>query len=183
MDKDKLIDFLAAGVSQRAAAAACGISDSLVSQLLSTPEFQDALALKKADAIAANVAYDARIDQVEDTVLRRVEATAPMITDPMKAMKALQMLSSVRRRNIGAQLDSTPTTVITLDLPAAAKVAISLSQDKQVIAIDGRSTATLPSRNLGILLAERKKAMGAIEVSAKIPTDLLAVSQPLDDIL
>lgn len=171
--QDKLISFLAAGVSQSAAAAACGISPSYVSQLLTEQGFQEALALKRADSLADNLAYDGRLEQVENIVLSRIEATAPMITDPMKALKALHMLSTVRRRSGTMQQDQTPTTVITLDLPASTKVAISLSQDKQVIAIDGRSTATLPSRNLGVLLAERKKTAQAIAVSEVIPKDLL----------
>jgi hypothetical protein len=169
----KLLDFLASGVNQSAAAAACGISPALVSQQLQDQSFQEALALRRASALASGLAFDKRLETVEDMILARVEQTAPMITDPMKAVKALTMLSTVKRRNAGLQQSEVPSTVITLDMPEAARVTISLSQDKQVIAIDGRSTATLPSRNLNAMLAERKKTTQAIEVSTKIPVDLL----------
>lgn len=169
----KILDFLAAGVSQRAAAAASGVSESFVSQLMASEDFLASLADRRSAGLQESIEFDSRLDKAEDVVLRRIEATVGMITDPMKAVKALQMLSTVKRRNGVATQDSTPATIVTLDLPESSKVTISMSQDKQVIAIGGRSTATLPSRNLGVLLAERKKSTQAIEVSSKIPQDLL----------
>jgi len=170
---DKLISFLAAGVSQSAAAAACGVSPSLVSQLLESPEVQDKLAIAKATSLSSDLDHDSRLERVQDLVLARVEATVGMITDPMKAVKALQMLSTVKKRVGETVGEAAPTTIVTLDLPASAKVAISLSRDKQVIAIDGRSTATLPSRNLGNMLSERRKVATALAVSEVVPRDLL----------
>lgn len=170
---DKLISFLAAGVSQSAAAAACGVSPSLVSQLMESPELRDKLAMAKATSLSSDLEHDSRLDRVQDLVLSRVEATVGMITDPMKAVKALQMLSTVKRRTGETVGEAAPTTIVTLDLPASAKVAISLSRDKQVIAIDGRSTATLPSKSLSTMLSERKKTAQALAVSMEVPKDLL----------
>lgn len=158
--RGKLLGLLGAGVSQTAAALACGVSDGYVSQILQEPEFAAALANQRTQKLDDAIKHDETIEGVEAKALKSLEAKLPFVRNPLEAARIFQILNTAKKRAVIS--DSRPEALgaqqVTIVLPKAAAVHISMNAQNQVIDIAGRSMATLPSKALPTLQAETIKA-------------------------
>lgn len=160
--KKQLAALLAAGVKQNQAAAAIGVTDSYVSQLVhSDEEFQQLLQEEKSRLAAitqlteAQLAHDKTIDEVEKHALDRVKSLIQYETNPMRALKVFQIMNAAIRRSEGIVPDK-PADVVNITLPQQMQVIINLTTDKQVVEVGGRSLATMPSHKVQARLREQK---------------------------
>jgi hypothetical protein len=182
--QEKLLGFLAAGVSQSAAALACGISDGRVSQILEDPAFIQALADRSIQKLEAAIEHDDSIGALEKKSLAVLEAKLPFVRTAMEAAKIFQTLNNANRHAAPAT-NSRPESLgaqqVTLVLPKAAAVHIQMNSQNQVIEIAGRSMATLPSKSLPALSEDRKILATEIKAKAKV-ADTAAAEALLDNI-
>lgn len=151
--KEKLVGYLAAGVSQAAAAQAVGVDASYVSQLLQDPEFKQALLDASTGRIEKAIEHDGKIEAVEVKALKVVEQKLPYVRSAAEAAKVFATLNTARRRSV--QGDGAPANagaqIVTLILPKASSAVLKLNSTNQVIEVEGRTMATLPSRALPAL--------------------------------
>lgn len=156
--RERLLGLLAAGVSQTVAAAAVGVTDAYVSQLLDSQEFRDALSLKRVARLEQSVEHDDTIESAEKKALDTVVSKLPFVRSATEAARIFQILNSAKRRN-SQDVDKTPEQLqqVAIVLPKAAQVHIQVNTLNQVIDVAGRSMAPLPSSALPALAASRSK--------------------------
>lgn len=148
--QSKLLSLLAAGVPQSAAASAVGVTPGYVSQLLEQEPFKVALLEASAGKIQAALDHDNTVESLEQKLLRVIEQKLPFIRNPMEAAKIFQILNNSKRRLQGPDTSQNTggVTNVTIVLPRAAAAAIKLNSSNQVIEVEGRTMAPLPSREL-----------------------------------
>jgi hypothetical protein len=180
--REKLLGFLAGGVSQSAAALACGVSDGLVSQILEEPEFLAALAARSVAKLETALAHDDSIEAAEAHSLKILKEKLPFVRSAVEAARIFKTLNEAHKRAAPAtnqRPESLGAQQVMLVLPKAAAVHIQMNAQNQVIEIAGRSMATLPSRSLPSLSADRQQAAQDVKEKAKA-ADTIAADKILD---
>lgn len=154
--KDRIIEMLGHGVSAVQVAQAVGCDESYISQLLSSPEIFEAVSLAKAKHFSAYVEQDNFLDDAEKNALEKVATLIPFITRPSDAVRVYGVLNAAKRRTTDAATHANAVAAtVSLDLPEASRVRFTITADKQVIEIEGRSMATMPARTLAARLEQR----------------------------
>ena len=149
--RDKIIGYLAAGVSQSAAAQAAGVTEGYVSQLCELEEVRELIAAKKGDRLEAHIEIDDQIEKGEKLALKQIVRRLESPLTPLKeAVQAFSVLNGARKKSEAGQTGNGVGGVDTVVfvLPKAAKVMIQVNSDNQIIEVDGRTTAPLPSKAL-----------------------------------
>lgn len=155
MSKERIIQLLAAGVKPVNVAAAVGVEASYVSQIAAENEEQIKEGLGRR---AVNqVEHDVTLDAMEDRSLQKVGRLLDSVTDPMKALAVFKVLNSAKRRSEAANAAAAPATIVTLELPEVAKVAIKVTSNNQVIEVAGRSMLTMQAKTVEDMLNRRKQ--------------------------
>lgn len=166
--RDKIINYLGAGVSQAIAAEAAGVSPSYVSQLLMEPGVLEEIGLLKAGKLEAAVEADATVEQGEKLALERTIKLIPFIKSAREAVSVYGTLNAAKRKAVeDRQSESAQNSMsVTLVLPKAAKIMIQVNTDNQIVDVDGTTTAPLPSKALPAM---------AKRLGVKLPQDVTTV--------
>jgi hypothetical protein len=147
--RDKIINFLSQGVSQAVAASAAGVSPSYVSQLLKEPEVLEEISKARAGQLQEDLETEKVLQAAERKALRAVVDKLPHVRHAVDAARVFQVLNGARRsREVSREEEVDRGNVVTLVLPKAANVMIQMNAANQIVAVDGESTAPLPSRVL-----------------------------------
>jgi len=167
--RDRVISLLGQGFSQTAVAAACGVTSSWISQLVDEPEVREEIMRLRSGKLEEAVAADKDLDSLERQALKLVGEKLPFVRSPMEAARIFATLNKANRKmaNSNPEQDAVSLQQVNIVLPrAAASIHIQLNSNNQVVEVEGRSMATLPSRALPSLAASR-----ATEASYKaVPT-------------
>ena len=158
--QEKLLGFLAAGVPQTAAALAAGCTDGYISQLMQEPHFRKLLAERGAAKLEVALKHDTSIEAIESRALTAIGDKLPFVRSPVEAAKIFQILNSAKKRLHEQPGGGSNEALqhVTIVLPRAAQIHLQMNSLRQVIEVEGRSMATLPSRALPSLAAERDAA-------------------------
>lgn len=151
--REKIIGYLAAGVSQTIAAESAGVSDSYVSQLLEQEGVREEIAAKKSAKLERHIEVDDTIETAEKLALQQIvrKLQSPGVPVPLKeAVQAFSVLNSARKKaDLGAAGNNAGSVdTVVFVLPKAAKTMIQINSDNQIIEVDGKTTAPLPSKVL-----------------------------------
>lgn len=177
--KERILELLGYGIPAVQVAAAVGCDDSYVSQLMADDNFRSQVEVKRAEKFGEAVALDRMLDSAEQTALERMTALIPFMTRPGEAARVYSILNAAKRRTgAHAATQAAPAAVVQLVLPEAKSISFTLSHEKQVIEIEGRSMATMPARSVAAQL-EARNARRLLE--ARAPTTLLNASQQVID--
>lgn len=179
--KDKIIELLGAGLANVQVANAVGCDESYISQLMLDESVIAQVQALRSEKASAFVQHDGNIDTLEQLALARVAETMQFLK-PMEALRAFEKLNSARRKTgINHGLPQAPSQVVSISLPENAQVSFKLSTDNQVIEVEGRSVATLPSSAVGAMLRKHQAqklltnmASGAVTLN---PKDLPAIPE------
>lgn len=173
--RDRLVSLLGAGVSQTAAALACGVTDGYISQLLEDPQVIAAIGNLRAEKLETAIKVDKSVEALEARALETLAAKLPYAKSALETARIYQILNTAKRKATSSDLssDAASDQLVTIVLPKAAKVHVALNTQNQVIEIQGRSMATLPSKSLPLLSDIRSKqkaddAAAAQEVLARL---------------
>lgn len=154
--QEKIVEMLGAGVTPVQVARAVGCEESYVSQILAVPELHGRITELRAVRAAQYIEHDDTIEEMEKRALVRLSNAIDFLR-PMEALKAFQVLNSAKKKSDAASRQDVPTsTVVNINLPAAAITQFKLTSDKQVIEVDGRSMATMPAAKVAQMLREKK---------------------------
>lgn len=169
--KDRIIDLLGKGISAVQVASAVGCDDSYISQLLSEPGVAEQVQALKAEHFAKYAEQDATLDKAEAAALEKVSHLLQFVTRPAEAVRVYGILNAAKRRTSDTLQNAQPIAqTVQLDLPAAARVRFTLTHDKQVIEVEGRSMTTMPAKSLAQQLEQRNAAR---LLTTDIPSTLL----------
>lgn len=179
-DIHKVAQLIALGISQRQVAAAIGVTDGRLSQLLAEDKALQALITENRQALAVKeVEKVYSLEQIEHNLIRRIDSLVEDVPSLGEAVSSLERL--VKLKAIKASPDSfdgqpkRPT--IFVGKLIQQQVNISLTTTNEVAALGERSMATMPTKQVLDLIKERTPE--ALEVKqdqdqeqARAPTNL-----------
>lgn len=156
LNKDKAIALLAQGLSTSQVAAACGVSDSYISQLRDDPAVAETLAAAGAELTLADMAFDSRLEKAEATALERIEKSLGF-ANMGQALAAFRILNGARKRQDGAApgVSTSVTVNVNLTLPAAATARYVTSAQNEIIEVEGKTMLSATAKSLDQILAQR----------------------------
>lgn len=182
--RERAISMLAAGVAQHLVADAVGVTPGYISVLAAEPEVRAEIAEARAATVQEHLTHDKLISKIEMDALRVVEKKLPFVKAP-EAAKIFAQMNAARRHALLSENDATTVQNVTIVLPAAAEAILKKNRDNQVIDIDGKSIAPLPSRALPALAnrvaEEEHQARVEIVTQLMAPTDVEVVAPHVSD--
>lgn len=130
------------------AAQATGLSESYISQLMAEESFREEVLRLRTQRLTQYSEHDTELDSLESKALSRVAETLPFMKGN-DALRAFQVLNAAKRRSAQVSQSATPSMVVELEIPPAAQVHFKIQVGtSEVVEVEGRSLATLPSKNV-----------------------------------
>lgn len=156
-------ELLGSGVQSSIVAQTLGVTESYISQLLSDEVFLRGVVDLRYKALAKHNERDGKYDAIEDTLLDRLKETLPLLFDPMKIVKCIQVINAAKRR--GQEESGSITqhnTVVNLTMPIAVMQRFSVKKDanNQVIEAGEQQLVTLQSGSLLEMAAKLRERNG-----------------------
>src|ERR1017187_4222665 len=153
----KALTLLGQGIKPEIVASACGVSISRISQLLSDEQFMAELCELRYGYLQKHNERDDKYDTLEDKLLKQFESMSNTLFDPMKILKAIQVLNAAKRRGASApEQVVSQSTVVNLLMPMSIIQKFTTNINNQVINAGEQTLQTIQSHTL--LDAARKKA-------------------------
>lgn len=179
--KERILNYLAAGLSPVKAASIVGCSPSYVSQLCKDAGFQAELEqkiLNKPEDAAEND-IDTKYQSLEHTVLKAMEdavigAELPALT------RALEVISKTRDMKFQRKnpqqvnpLGITNLNVISVSLPAHAlqQPTVEMNSQGEILAINNRALAPMSSDGVKNLFEQIRTKPTSVALPATVPAD------------
>lgn len=151
--RDKIVALIGAGVSSTIAAEAAGVTPSYVSQLLTLPDVLAEVAQLRSGKLEAALESDTTLEAAELAALKKTKQLIPFIRSAAEGAKVFTALNAARRKAMDDRSDQQFADQVTIVLPKAAKIMITMNSDNQIVEVDGRSMAPLPSKALPAMLS------------------------------
>ena len=153
---ERALSLLSSGVSPVQVAAACGVTESAISQLVSNPEFSAALTLAKYENLQRHNARDNKYDILEDKLIDSLERNLPLMMRPLEILKALQVINGAKRRGQSAPDQVVQQqNIVSIQMPTLIVNKFTTNISNQVINASGQELLTIQS---GALLKQVKGA-------------------------
>lgn len=184
--EDKIIELLGRGYSQTVVASAVGCEDSYISQLMAREDIRSQVATLRLQHVAGHVEMDDSVDSLEAKAMEKLQHLLPFVTKPMDALRIYQVANAAKRKTEGATATNTESRapVVQVSIPVHVAMQFRLDSSKQVVEINGKSMAALPSATLNKRLEERRTRQPLLTDSAsaasmlnnleKFPADSIA---------
>ena len=165
--RDKIIKYLGQGIQQSIVASSCGVTPAYISQMLELEDVRSAIAAEQAGQLEVALESDANIERIEKKALAMVETRLPMVTSAMEAAKIFATLNASKKKvTAGARTeDAISAQQVVITVPRGASIHFKVSEQNQVIEVDGRSMAPLPSSGLAAL----SKAQAGVQAITDLP--------------
>lgn len=180
--QSRAMELLGSGVQSSLVAQTLGVSESYISQLLSEETFLKGVVDLRYKALSKHNERDGKYDSIEDTLLDRLKETLPLLFDPMKIIKCIQVINAAKRR--GQEESGSITahnTVVNLTMPVVVMNRFSVKKDanNQVIEAGEQQLVTLQSGSL-LDLAERVKKVNGDDNESAIENGIATprIGQP-----
>lgn len=164
--KDRIIELLGRGIPAVQVALAVGCDESYISQVVSEDGVAAQISALKMEHFESYTALDDSADEAEEAALKKVKQLIPFITKPSEAANVYRVLNQAKRRTADAvsSAQSAQSTVVNLQLPAAARVAFITDHNRQVIEIDSRPLVTMGAQSL-VKVSEQVRAAKLLSTS------------------
>lgn len=154
IDKDRVLKLLGSGLSSEMVANAIGCDPSYISQLLTDENFREEVAQLRVHSLTAASARDAKYDEVEDALLKKLADSLDYFLKPRDILTALATVNKMERRGTRPQESTVINNqVVNLSIPAQVHARFVLNSGQQVVAVSVgdsvKSMVTLDSKKLG----------------------------------
>lgn len=157
-------DCLSQGFAQHEIAAALGVSESYISQILAA---NPSIAQNNGNAAFTDI--DALYADIELTALQELKKKLNLIKDPMALLRLATSINATKRRSVAT--DITPTTVnqtvVQLTLPRATLQQFVFNSNNQAVAIQSdtetKPLVTATAGQLESLAAARAKRLANVD--------------------
>lgn len=164
--KERIIELLGRGIPAVNVAMAVGCDESYVSSLMADETLRAEVSALKAAHFEKFTELDDSLNAAEEASLTKLKHLIPFITKPSEAARVYSVLNAAKRRtaDVASSSRDTPSTIVNLELPAAARVSFITDMNRQVIEIDSRPLVTMPAQQL-VAVSEKKRAARLLELS------------------
>lgn len=159
--KDQAIALLCQGLSTSQIAAACGVSDSYISQLRAEPEVAAKVAASQADLTIADMQFDSRLERAESLALERIEKSIGF-ANMGQALAAFRILNGAKKRKEHLPGTDSPglTVNVNLMLPASSVPRYVTNSANEIIEVEGKTMVSATPKSLDKILLERAEKAG-----------------------
>lgn len=149
----RVMNFLGTGIEPARIASVVGCSPSYISELMADKDFMDAVQAKRVEVLEGATNRDARLNGLEDALITKTEelVKSPLsFLKPMEAVRALQIVNSLKRRGVAGDVDiaNAPAAIVNLTLPAITVNTFVVDNYNKVVKIDNEDMITMPSQAL-----------------------------------
>lgn len=170
--KEQIADLLIQGIPHGIVAETVGCDPSYVTQVSQEEVIAQQIAEARAKRASKMVKHDNVIHEIEDIALDRIKRMLPNVSDIMKVTRVFDVMNKARRAgDHGMQGQSVQADeVIALRLPTTAKFKLTMTTDRQIIEVEGRSMVPLPSAVVAQKLrdAKAKRLLDTIDMPSKL---------------
>jgi hypothetical protein len=190
--QERAQQLLGQGIQASIVAQTLGVTESYISQLLSQQPFLEGVTKMRYEALQKHNARDAEYDSLEDELLIKLKATLPLMFDPMKILRAIQVINAAKRRGSTEQGSvSQHNMVVNLTMPTAIIERFSVMKDanNQIIEAGSQKLVTIQSGTLLERVSknrtlengngnENSQQIGAPATATEIPTSPRRIGAP-----
>lgn len=176
--KEHAILLLSQGISTAQVAAACGVSESYISQLRADPEIREQIHEKRAADSLEDVKFDQSLEAAESIALEKIQRGL-QFANMGQAIAAFRILNAAKKRTVTAeQQDTNVGVTVNLVLPAAAATKYVVNRQNEIVEVEGKTMISATAKTLDILLAEKAgegqeiRKLGAVQRAATILDNL-----------
>lgn len=147
--ESRALDLLGSGISPVQCAAALGLTESRISQLMSQEEFAQEVAQRRFNLLQSNNIRDSKYDSIEDRLLEKLSNCLDFMVRPMEIIRAITMINGAKRRGSSApEIIHNQSTIVNLILPNQTINRFTTNIHNQVIKTDDRDLVTIQSSSL-----------------------------------
>lgn len=153
-------------ISLESVAAACGVSVSRISQLMSEEEFSSKVTELRFNSLQKYNEQDSSYDDIEKQATEQLKKTLPLIMRPMELVKVIQVINGAKRRGTSApEAILEKQQVVNISLPSVVinnytNLQPVTNVHNQVVRVGDQDLTTLQSSSL---LSAHKKEKEARE--------------------
>lgn len=147
--ESRALKLLGSGYTPATVAAACGVTESRISQLLSEDGFAEEVATLRFQSLEKYNEIDSTYDTLEKKLLKQLEDVLPLLMRPLEIAKVLGVLNAAKRRGATApeQIHS-QSTVVNLVMPNVIVQKFTTNINNQVIQAGEQTLETIQSNTL-----------------------------------
>ena len=150
--KDQIKSLLKANCTVTQVAAAVGVSQPYVSELLADPDFAAEVATHRIKLLADQSETDGKYDSIEKRLLAGLEEKLNQGVAFMKMQTILQAINTVNRavrRGAGHQESvAPPSNIVQLIMPTVIVRQFQANQDNEVIKVGDQELISMSSKNV-----------------------------------
>lgn len=158
--EERALQMLGSGAPANIVAAALGVSESRISQMLAEEDFASKVQDLRYNNLQRQTELDDKYTGLEEKLLDKLEKVLPLMAKPRDVLAAVQVINNAKRR--GAQTAPVATTgaqVVQLVLPQFISQKFISNVNNQVVEVrdeqgGARSLVTASSGSLGELAAQ-----------------------------
>lgn len=163
--RDKIIAYLGQGIQQSIVATSCGVTPAYISQMLELEDVRLEVAQLRAKHLDSALEVDSSIERIERLALKQIESKLPFVKTAVEAAKIFATLNNSKKKTAGTDQgsDALAAQQVTVTIPRGAAIHFKMNESNQVIEVEGRTMAPLPSKALPAL-QKRLLASAAAEV-------------------
>lgn len=165
---DQVIKLLGAGLSQAAVAQALNCEPSYISQLMSNEQFAAKVHEEAAKRSSQQVDTDNKVQDIRTALVDRLHEIVPMMTKPMEILRAFEVVDKASKGSFQRQNVQQGARIVQLVMPERAKVQFTISEQKEVVEIEGRSLAAMPATQILAAVENSTSALPARNATPKL---------------
>lgn len=177
---ERALKLLGAGASQAQTAAALGVTESLISQMMAQDEFSQAVSTLRFEAAQKHNERDATYDTLESKTLNQLEKYLPTVTKPMELTRILATLNAAKRRgSFAPEQIIQQTQVVNLVLPTVAMPQFVVGGNNQVVSAGDQNLVTIQPHVLNDRLKQRALPNAQDTIPITVPTNLISAAKEI----
>ncbi len=147
--EERALALLGAGIGVESVASALGVTPSRISQLLSDSDFAAAVTQIKFETMSAHTERDGKYDSVEDSLLKKLETSLPLLLRPSDILGAIKVINGAKRRGQDSQEALVDRkNIVQLTMPVAIMQQFTTNIDNMVVGVGEKELRTISSGDL-----------------------------------
>lgn len=147
--EERALQLLGSGIAASSVAAALGVTESRISQLLSREDFAQKVSNLRYENLQKHNLRDSAYDSLEDKLLYKLEKSIPLMFKPETLLNAIKVVNGAKRRGQSApEQVINQQNIVNLVLPAIITEKFTVNVNNQVIRAGEQELHTIPSSTL-----------------------------------
>lgn len=172
--EERAEELLGMGIGAEQVAAALGVTPARISQLLADTRFADRVAQLRYQNLQQHNKRDHKYDQIEDSLLEKLESSVPLMLKPETILKAINVVNGAKRRGASApEQIVNQQNIVNIMIPQVLKQRFVKNSENQVVVAGEQELVTMQASSL-LKKVEQPQIPAPEAPAAATPSDLVA---------